>query len=349
VNWSARHLLDVENMSVQELESLFGVAAEFRAELDRGTDAGPVAAAEATAAGARLGDQHVALLFAEPSTRTRLSFEIAARRLGAHTYLLDPPSSSMVKGETLTDTVRNLDAIGFTTLVVRHHRAGAPWVAARYFSGHVVNAGDGWHAHPTQALLDLFTLRRAWGGGVDAVRGRKIAIVGDILHSRVARSNIWSLTQAGADVWLCGPRAWIRGFEQMAQVLPADRSLSVTDSLESALAGADAVMGLRVQKERIKGGVSVAEYLERYQINAASFARAKPGALYLHPGPINEGVEVTRDVCLGPRSLVMEQARNGVPIRMAVLTLVSGVGRGAAAPSPDQVSALTRDLSSAIR
>ena len=143
----------------------------------------------------------------------------------------------MAKGETLVDTVRNLDAIGFTMLVVRHHRAGAAWVAARYFGGHVVNAGDGWHAHPTQALLDLFTLRRAWGGSADALRGRKIAIVGDILHSRVARSNIWTLTQAGADVWLCGPRAWVRGFDRWPQSMPADRSLSVTDSLESALSG----------------------------------------------------------------------------------------------------------------
>src|SRR4051812_2279908 len=273
--------------------------------------------------GARLLDHHVALLFAEPSTRTRLSFEIAARRLGAQTYTFDRGSSSMTKGETLVDTVRNLDAIGFTMLVVRHHRSGAPWVAARHFGGHVVNAGDGWHAHPTQALLDLFTLRRAWGGGADVLRGRKIAIVGDIIHSRVARSNIWTLTHAGADVWLCGPHAWVRGFDAMARALPSDRRLSVTDSLESALTQADAVMGLRVQKERMQSGVSADEYVTRYQINSRSLAWAKPGALYLHPGPINEGVEVTCDVCRGPRSLVLEQARNGVPIRMAVLALVA--------------------------
>ena len=344
MTWSKSHLLDVEDLSVDEVETVMSVATEFRAGLDHGQGAG-----------ARLGGQHVALLFAEPSTRTRLSFETAARRLSAQTYLLDPQSSSMVKGETLTDTVRNLDAIGFTMLVVRHHRAGAPWVAARYFSGHVVNAGDGWHAHPTQALLDLFTLRRAWGGSADALRGRKIAIVGDVLHSRVARSNIWTLTQAGADVWLCGPHGWIKGFEQVAQTMPAARSLSVTDALDRALSGADAVIGLRVQKERMKSGFSVADYVERYQINTASLAWAKPGALYLHPGPINEGVEVSREVCLGPRSLVLEQARNGVPVRMAVLSLVASVGAagataaGAGATGAGQASAATRDLSSVIR
>jgi aspartate carbamoyltransferase catalytic subunit len=312
VTWTERHLLDVDALSGNQVETILATASEMRDVLDRGADPG-----------ARLRGHHVALLFAEPSTRTRLSFEIAARRLGAETYLLDPPSSSMTKGETLTDTVRNLDAIGYTMLVLRHHRSAAPWVAARHFGGHVVNAGDGWHAHPTQALLDLFTLRRAWGDGADALRGRKIAIVGDILHSRVARSNIRTLTQAGADVWLCGPRAWIRGFDSTAHSLPSDRRLSVTDSLESALSHADAVIGLRVQKERMQSGVSADEYVTRYQVNSRSLAWAKPGALYLHPGPINEGVEVTRDVCLGPRSLVLEQARNGVPIRMAVLSLVA--------------------------
>lgn len=333
MTWSARHLLDVEQLSVDEVEEILVLATETRRSLDRGTDPGPL-----------LRGQHLALLFAEASTRTRLSFELAARRLGAETYLLDPASSSMVKGETLADTVRNLDAIGCSMLVVRHHRAGAAWVAARDFSGHVVNAGDGWHAHPTQALLDLFTLRRAWGGSPDALRDRKVVIVGDILHSRVARSNIWTLTQAGADVWLCGPSAWIRGFDDLAKGLPADRSLSVTDSLQSAMAGADAVMALRVQKERMKGGVSTAEYVDRYQINAASLARARPGVLFLHPGPINEGVEVSREVALGPRSLVLEQVRNGVPIRMAVLALVAG-----AAGTAVQAVKPAADLSSALR
>jgi len=329
VGWSARHLLDVEGLSAADVDELLGLADSFRSAVDQGIQPD-----------ARLQGRHVALLFAEPSTRTRLSFELAARRLGAQTYLLDPPSSSMVKGETLTDTVRNLDAIGFDMLVVRHHRSGAPWVAARHFGGHVLNAGDGWHAHPTQALLDLLTLRRAWGGAADALRGRKVAIVGDILHSRVARSNVWTLTQAGADVWLCGPTAWISGFDGLARSLPSERQLRVTDDLAAALRDADAVMGLRVQKERMSGGkLSLVEYLERYQIDANRLAQARPGAVYLHPGPINEGVEVTREVCLGPRSLVLEQVRNGAPVRMAAMNLVCG----------PQTSSATRDLSSAIR
>ncbi|HEY5521043.1 MAG TPA: aspartate carbamoyltransferase catalytic subunit [Candidatus Limnocylindrales bacterium] len=331
MSWSEPHLLDVERLSADEVEAILALAADMREMLDGGEQVPD-----------RLRGQHLALLFAEPSTRTRLSFELAARRLGAQTYVFDRGSSSMVKGETFTDTVRNLDAIGFTMLVVRHHRTGAAWVATRHFGGHVVNAGDGWHAHPTQALLDLFTLRRAWGGGRDALRGRKIAIVGDILHSRVARSNVWTLTQAGADVWLCGPRAWLRGFDELSRTLPSERRLSVTDSLESAVSNADAVMGLRVQKERMSGGLSAAEYVDRYQIDAARFALAKPGAVYLHPGPINEGVEVTRAVCLGPRSLVLEQVRNGVPVRMAVLALVASVAGG-------QAIAATRDLSSVNR
>ena len=337
MSWSERHLLDVERLSADEIESILALAADMRETVDGGRPEPD-----------QLRGQHLALLFAEPSTRTRLSFELAARRLGVETYVLDPGASSMVKGETFTDTIRNLDAIGFTMLVVRHHRSGAAWVAARHFGGHVVNAGDGWHSHPTQALLDLLTLRRAWGGGRDALSGRKILIVGDILHSRVARSNVWTLTQAGADVWLCGPRPWLRGFDELAQSLPPDRSMSVTDSLESAVSDADAVMGLRVQKERMSGGVSAAEYVERYQITSARFARAKPGAVYLHPGPINEGVEVTRAVCLGPRSLVLEQVRNGVPVRMAVLSLVASVGVGAGAGAAQAIAA-TRDLSSVSR
>ena len=333
MSWSERHLLDVERLSAGEIETILATASEMRQSIDGGRPLPD-----------QLRGEHLAMLFAEPSTRTRLSFELAARRLGVETYLLDPAASSMVKGETLVDTVRNLDAIGFTMLVVRHHRSGAAWVAARHFGGHVVNAGDGWHAHPTQALLDLFTLRRAWGGGRDALSGRKIVIVGDILHSRVARSNLWTLTQAGADVWLCGPRPWLRGFDELAEAMPSERRLSVTDSLESAVSNADAVMGLRVQKERMSGGVSAAEFVERYQITSARFARAKAGAVYLHPGPINEGVEVTRAVCLGPRSLVLEQVRNGVPVRMAVLSLVASAGAGAA-----QAIAATRDLSSVSR
>jgi aspartate carbamoyltransferase catalytic subunit len=310
VTWSGQHLLDIDQLEAGSIEKILAFAEGVRDVTSGATYTG-------------LRGHKVALLFDEPSTRTRLSFEVAARDLAAQTYLLEPQSSSMVKGETLVDTVRNLDAIGFTYMVVRHHRAGAAAVAARYFGGSVVNAGDGWHAHPTQALLDLFTLMRALGlrpgrGPIEgALRGRKVAIVGDVLHSRVARSNVGTLTRTGAEVVLCGPSAWVRGLES----LPAH----VTTDLDVALRDADAVMGLRVQKERMAAGVSLGEYVERYQITERRLARAAPGARYLHPGPINEGIEVTREVARGPRSLVLEQARNGVAVRMGVLSTMESL------------------------
>jgi aspartate carbamoyltransferase catalytic subunit len=319
MSWSTRHLIDVDGLSNEEIDESLALATAFHLDLDDGHGSS-----------SQLARHHVALVFAEPSTRTRLSFELAARRLGAETYVLEPLSSSMVKGETLVDTVRNLDALGFSMLVVRHHRAGAAAVAARYFGGHVVNAGDGWHAHPTQALLDLFTLKGALG----ELRGRKIAIVGDVLHSRVAKSNVQTLARAGADVWLCGPREWVRGLDS----LPA----TVTTDLDAALDGADAVMGLRVQKERMASGVSFDEYIVRYQITEQRLARTAPAARYLHPGPINEGVEVTRDVARGHRSLVLEQARNGVPVRMAVLSMLAESRGESTLPQQPQEGELVR-------
>lgn len=297
-----RHLLDVDEWTDEWIGAVLDNASRARD------------------AGERHGNEllgcRVVLLFAEPSTRTRISFEMAARGLSAETYVVDPASSSMVKGETLVDTVRNLDALGADMIVLRHHRAGAAWVVARHFGGAVVNAGDGWHAHPTQALLDLLTLRRAFGGSADALRGRKIAIVGDALHSRVARSNVWTLHRAGADVWVSGPAAWLRGYD----ALP----VTVTSDLDAALEGASAVMGLRVQKERMHGSaLSIGDYIARYQITEERLARAASAALYLHPGPINEGVEVTREVARGPRSLVLEQVANGLALRMAVLALLA--------------------------
>jgi aspartate carbamoyltransferase catalytic subunit len=302
VTGGPRHLLDVDEWSSETIEAVLANASRARD------------------AGERHGNEllgcRVVLLFAEPSTRTRISFEMAARGLSAETYVVDPASSSMVKGETLVDTVRNLDALGTDMIVMRHHRAGAPWVVARHFGGAVVNAGDGWHAHPTQALLDLLTLRRAFGGGADALRGRKVAIVGDLLHSRVARSNVWTLTRAGADVWVSGPEGWLRGYSELP--------VTATPDLEAALKGADAVMGLRVQKERMRGSaLSIGAYIERYQITDERLARAASGAFYLHPGPINEGVEVTRAVARGPRSLVLEQVANGLAVRMAVLAMLA--------------------------
>jgi aspartate carbamoyltransferase catalytic subunit len=312
-----RHLLDVDEWSDTDIAGVLDDASRLR-------DQGDVRAGS-------LHGHRVVLLFAEPSTRTRLSFEMAARSLGADVMVIDPASSSMVKGETLVDTVRNLDAMGADMIVMRHHRAGAPWVAARYFGGAVVNAGDGWHAHPTQALLDLLTLRRALNptatSFTDVLRGRKVAIVGDLLHSRVARSNVWTLTRAGADIWVSGPEVWLRGYGELP--------VTATPDLDAVLDGAAAVMGLRVQKERMRGSaLSIGDYIARYQITAERLERSAPDAYYLHPGPINEGVEVTRGVARGPRSLVLEQVANGVAVRTSVLArLAPSTPRGLRGPT----------------
>ena len=377
-----KHLLDVDELSWAETERILGRAAIQRRTLaaaPAGQPAEPVAVGPATAwaaaAMAPLAGRRVGLLFAEPSTRTRLSFEIAARQLGAETFVIDPGHSSLVKGETLADTVRTLGALGLHALVMRHHRAGAPWVAARYFNGAVVNAGDGWHAHPTQALLDLFTLRRALAArdgladgtadGSGRLAGRKVAIVGDLLHSRVARSNAWTLVADGAELRVCGPRPWLRGWDELAAELavklPSGR-LIVTDDLSAAIGGADAVMALRVQKERMRGGLSLAEYVARYQVTDERLSAARPGCLFMHPGPVNEGIEVTHALAVGPRSLVLEQVASGVPVRMAVLEALLGgdepTGRsigteraaeGLAPGSAPVVDQSTRDLSSVSR
>jgi len=323
-----RHLLDVDEWSDADIDLVLDESGRHRARGDARSDT--------------LLGHRVAMLFAEASTRTRLSFELAAHNLAAETFLIEPGSSSMVKGETFVDTVRNLDALGFDVLVMRHHRAGAPWIAARYFGGAVVNGGDGWHGHPTQALLDLLTLRRAFGGA-DGLRGRKIVIVGDLRHSRVAGSNALMLTRAGVDLWLCGPPGWLRDVSPLP--------ITSTSDLDAALSGAHAVMGLRVQRERMRGSaMSGDEYVAQYQITEERLKRLAPEALYLHPGPINEGVEVTREVARGPRSLVLEQVTNGVAVRTAVLALLGSASpRGVTGPSGSQTSSATRDLSSLRR
>ncbi len=229
--WRHRHLLDVAGLDSHDLDLVMRTADEMRRILAR-----PIPKVPA------LRGLSVTILFYEASTRTRVSFEVAAKNLSADVVNIAAASSSVAKGESLIDTVRTVEALGADVLVMRHGRSGAPDLAARVFGGHVINAGDGWHAHPTQALLDLYTLRDHLPHG--DLRGRKVVIVGDILHSRVARSNVWSLTTAGADVWLCGPATLLRGFEPLAAALPASRRLTVTTSIDAALAGADAVMAL---------------------------------------------------------------------------------------------------------
>ena len=265
-------------------------------------------------------------LFYEASTRTRVSFEVAAKHLSADVVNVTAGGSSVEKGESLLDTMRTLEALGARVLVIRHALSGAPYLVAREFGGSVINAGDGRHAHPTQALLDLYTLRRHLPGG--SLLGRKIVILGDVLHSRVARSNLWTLTAAGADVWVCGPATLLRGFEAWATAgIGGTRRFTVTSDIAAALRDADAVMALRIQQERMAAGLlpSLHAYAARFGLTAERLALAAEGCLVLHPGPMNEGVEIAPDVARGPRSLVTEQVANGVPIRMAILSLVTSV------------------------
>ena len=233
----------------------------------------------------------------------------------------------MTKGESLVDTVRTLEALGARMLVMRHAVSGAPYLAAEVFGGSVLNGGDGWHAHPTQALLDLYTMRSRLG----SVAGRKVVILGDVLHSRVARSNIWALTAAGADLWLCGPSTLLRGFEPWARsgAAAGSRKFTVTSSVDDALRDADVVMALRIQRERMASGLlpSLREYAARYGLTAERLRVAKPDALVMHPGPMNEGVEIAPDVAAGAQSVITDQVTNGVAIRMALLYLMAGAAR----------------------
>jgi aspartate carbamoyltransferase catalytic subunit len=307
--WSRRHLLDVDILGRVELETVMQRTDEL-------------AAAAPDARRRDLAGSTVATLFAEASTRTRVSFELAARGLGGDVVSLDAATSSLTKGESLVDTARVLEALGASLLVVRHPRSGAAQLASEHFSGHVVNAGDGWHAHPTQALLDLYTLRESLGA--DRLAGAKVLIVGDVLHSRVARSNVWSLTAMGVDLWLSGPPVFLRGFETWARSMPADRRLTVTGDLEAGLHGAAVVMALRVQRERLEGAgaPSEAAYAARWGLTEDRLRANAPDAIVMHPGPVNEGVELTPDVAAGPRSRIHRQVANGVTVRMAVLSLL---------------------------
>lgn len=317
VGWRHRHLLDVDVLSWPDIELVMRTTDAMREVLAR-----PIAKVPA------LRGRNVTILFYEASTRTRVSFEVAAKNLSADVVNIAASTSSVTKGESLIDTVRTVEALGAQMLVIRHPVSGAPYLAAETFSGSVLNGGDGWHAHPTQALLDLYTLRSSFDGG--SLAGRKIVILGDVLHSRVARSNLWTLTAAGADVWLCGPATLLRGFEAWAsRGAAAGRRFHVTTSIADALRDADAVMALRIQKERMAAGLlpSLREYAARYGLTRERLALARPGAVVMHPGPMNEGVEIAPDVAAGAQSLIEEQVRNGVAVRMALLYLLAGTAR----------------------
>jgi aspartate carbamoyltransferase catalytic subunit len=323
VAWRHRHLLDVEGLSSAELDLVMRTTDAMREVLAR-----PIAKVPA------LRGRQVTILFYEASTRTRVSFEVAAKNLSADVINIAAATSSVSKGESLVDTVRTVEALGAQMLVMRHSVSGAPYLAAEIFGGSVLNGGDGWHAHPTQALLDLYTMREGLPGA--SLAGRKVVILGDLLHSRVARSNIWTLTAAGADLWLCGPATLVRGFEAWAaRGAAAGRRFQVTTSIDAALRDADVVMALRIQRERMAAGLlpSLREYAARYGLTRERLALARPGALVMHPGPMNEGVEIAADVAAGAQSVITDQVTNGVAVRMALLYLLAGThgtGTGAA-------------------
>lgn len=253
-------------------------------------------------------------LFFEPSTRTKTSFEIAGKRLGADTINFSGKSSSIVKGETTLDTARNIEAMSPDLLVIRHEFAGAPHMLARHLNCPIINAGDGAHEHPTQCLLDMFTVREKKG----KIEGLKVAIVGDIKHSRVARSNIIGFTKMGAEVCVAGPPTLLPpGIEKLG--------CKATDKMEEAIVNADIVMMLRIQWERFEARYfpSLREYSERWGLDGKRAQMCKPDVVFLHPGPINRGVEISPEVADGPRSLILNQVENGVAVRMALLYLMT--------------------------
>ena len=303
-----RHLLDVAGINWAELSSYLTPADAARRILSS-----PIGRVDA------LKGVNVTTLFYEPSTRTRISFESAAKALGASVNSVAVASSSVGKGESLVDTVKTLRALGSNVIVLRHERAGAPWLAARVFDGSLLNAGDGSHAHPTQALLDLSVLVRRIGAKDGTLKGRRVAIIGDLLHSRVVRSNLHTLRAAGAEVRLAGPAALTRGFAALAEQRDG---IMLCSSLAEALDGADAVMALRIQRERLDGGEvsSFEAYRQEWGLSEERVAaHAARGCVVLHPGPMNEGVEIHPDLADGPRSLILEQVSEGIPIRMAAI------------------------------
>ncbi len=312
-DWRHRHLLDVDSFSKDEILRVLSMASAMAEVLER-----PVARTPA------LRGVTIFNLFFEASTRTRSSFELAGKILGADVINVSGSGSSVEKGESLVETLNTLSAVGADAVVLRHAASGAPWLAAREIGGHIINAGDGQHAHPTQALLDAYILVNEFGD----LDGRRIVIVGDILHSRVARSNIWALTALGAEVTLVGPRPLIpRALADGAAErehelgLPPVRVLS---DLDEAIVGADAVMALRTQNERLQGKLlpSAAEYARRYQLTTERLATASPEAIVMHPGPMNEGVEISLEAAHSGQSRIEAQVSAGLAVRMAVLFLL---------------------------
>jgi aspartate carbamoyltransferase catalytic subunit len=304
-----KDILDMDALSVQDIQLILDTADNMKEISERPIKKVPV-----------LRGKTVILFFYEPSTRTRTSFDIAAKRLSADSLSISGDMSSLVKGETLLDTARNLEAMRPDVVVLRHTFSGAPHFLARRLKASVINAGDGTHAHPTQALLDMLTVRQRKG----SLEGLKIAIVGDIAHSRVARSNCLGFTRMGAHVTLAGPPTMMpKGIETLGA--------TVAPSVDAAIADADVVMMLRIQKERLKkySMSTEREYARCFGLNRERLTRAKPDVVVMHPGPMNRGVEIAPDVADGPHSIILDQVTNGVAVRMALLYLVLGGSRNA--------------------
>jgi aspartate carbamoyltransferase catalytic subunit len=304
MKWTKKDLLDLESLNREEISMVLDTARSFREILDRPVKKVPI-----------LRGKTVVNMFFEPSTRTSASFDMAAKRLMADTVSISPKTSAVQKGETLLDTARNLEAMKIDLVVIRHMSSGAPhFLASRIKSG-VINAGDGQHAHPTQGLLDMYTIREKRG----KLEGLNVLIVGDVTHSRVARSNIHGLIKMGAKVSVCGPSTLIPMGIQ-------DLGVKVYYDLDKALAEADVVNVLRLQLERQKKGLlpSLREYSQLFCVTGERLKKAKPGITVMHPGPMNRGVEIEPAVADGASSVILDQVTNGVAVRMAVLYLLSG-------------------------
>ncbi len=307
--WQRKHLLGLEELSRAEIQHILDTAETFKDVSTRSVKKVPA-----------LRGRVVVNLFFEDSTRTRTSFSLAASRLDADVIDFSAKVSSLSKGETLVDTAKNIEAMGIDVIVIRHSAPGAPHYLAQCIDTPIVNAGDGSHEHPTQALLDMFTIREMKG----QIEGLRVAIVGDIAHSRVARSNIWGLTKYGAKVVLVGPTT-------LVPKVMKDMGVDISNDLDEVLPTVDVINMLRVQRERITSNVfpSVEEYTRLFGLNAARMARARKDVLVMHPGPINRGIEITSDVADGKHSAILRQVSNGLAIRMAVLFLVNQVYREA--------------------
>ncbi|MCE2802229.1 MAG: aspartate carbamoyltransferase catalytic subunit [Gemmatimonadota bacterium] len=299
-----KDLLGLAGLSREQVTTILDVAEPLRAISERAIKKVPT-----------LRGMTVVNLFFEPSTRTRISFEFAEKRMSADTVNVATAASSVSKGETLVDTARNLEAMRIDMVVIRHPHSGAARFLAERIESNVINAGDGTHEHPTQGLLDLLTLREKLGG----LEGKRICIVGDVLHSRVARSNIWGLKAMGAQVAVCGPRSLLPGAIR-------ELGVEVFDRIEAAIEWADALNILRLQLERMQLGYipSLREYNRVFGVTRARLERAPRDLIILHPGPMNRGVEIDSDVADGPHSVILEQVTNGVAVRMAVLYLLAG-------------------------